>query len=160
MMAMRSSFLTCARCDGGCAVELRLADDRRLGNDLEDVLEAAPVIWSENDIVRSRNAAALGDLEIAIVKDDAKAPSGDDVVLREQALSDIGGCRRRRGRVGYDEIDAGSAQRLMPPAALISSATSSMPLREFTPDWAFAPESGRITPTLTALPWAMASRMT
>ncbi len=38
---------------------------------------------------------------------------------------------------------------LMPPAALISSATSWMPLRELMPNWALAPESGRITPILT-----------
>src|SRR5690606_3491253 len=40
---------------------------------------------------------------------------------------------------------------LMPPAALISSATNSIPFRELTPNCALAPESGMITPTFTCL---------
>ncbi|MCY1528666.1 hypothetical protein D9M68_637800 [compost metagenome] len=39
---------------------------------------------------------------------------------------------------------------LMPPAALISSAASSSPWRELMPNWALAPDSGKITPTLTS----------
>src|SRR5262249_6406984 len=49
---------------------------------------------------------------------------------------------------------------LMPPAALISSATSSMPLRELTPNWAFAPESGTTTPILIAAGCAELERIT
>src|SRR5262245_14665779 len=39
---------------------------------------------------------------------------------------------------------------LMPPAALIASATNSMPLRQLIPNCALAPDNGWITPILTA----------
>src|SRR5882724_2648643 len=88
--------------------------------------------------------------EIAIVSEDAKAPSRAVmscwVMSRWATVPAVVGVEVASATTRLIFAPPSSA---IPPAVLISSATSSMPLRELTPNWAFGPDSGMMTPTLT-----------
>jgi hypothetical protein len=133
------------------SVELRFANCRGLRHDLEDVLEPRPVIWSANDMVSRGMSRRSVTSAMAIVSDEAKAPR-----IAVTSFWAMSRCATVAAVAGVDVESATTRliiappSALMPPAALISSATSSMPLREFTPNCPFAPDKGRITPTLTA----------
>src|SRR5262245_29617755 len=99
--------------------------------------------------------------EIASVNDDANAPmtavSSFWVIRRWATVGAV---------VGFEvaslttRLILAPPSALMPPAALIVSATSSMPLRQLTPNCALAPDNGWITPTLTVARCAKPERMT
>src|ERR1035437_892238 len=95
--------------------------------------------------------------EIAMVSDDAKAPR-----MAVTSFCVMSRCATVPAVVGVEVASATTRlilappSALMPPAALISSATSSMPLRELIPNCALAPDSGMITPMLIGLACARA----
>jgi hypothetical protein len=122
-------------------------------------LKPRPVIWSANDMVRRGISRRSVTSEMAMVSDDAKAPR-----IAVTSFCVMRRCATVAAVVGV-EVESATTRlilappsALMPPAALISSATSSMPLRELMPNCAFAPDKGRMTPTLTAAPCAPARR--
>ena len=88
--------------------------------------------------------------DIANVSEEANAPR-----IAQQLFSAISLCAIVAALFGVDVESAISNEilapprPLSPPLALISSATSSTPCFEFTPNCAFAPDRGSITPTLT-----------
>src|SRR5690606_14337441 len=118
-------------------------------------LKPRPVIWSAKDIVSSGMPRRSVTSEIAMVSEEAKAPRIATTwfceIIRWATLAAVVGVEVPSATT---RLIFAPPRPLMPPAALISSATSSMPLRELMPNWALAPDSGMITPTLTDLGWA------
>src|ERR1700722_6127826 len=95
--------------------------------------------------------------EIAIVSDETKAPNTAViscwVMSLWATLPAVVGVEVASATIRLIFAPPSSA---IPPAALISSATSSIPLRALMPNWAFAPDSAMITPTLIAAASALA----
>lgn len=114
-----------------------------------------PVTWSENDMVSSGMPRRSATSDTARVSEEANAPR-----MAATLFCAISRCATVPAVVGVEVLSATTRFTLappsaaMPPAALISSATSSIPLREFTPNCALGPDNGRMTPTFTARAWA------
>src|SRR5262245_39256806 len=112
-------------------------------------------------MVRKGMSARAVTSEIASVNDDANAPM--------TAVSSFWLIRRCATVGAVDGFEVASLttrlilappSALMPPAALIASATSSIPLRHFMPHRALAADNGWITPILIVGLCAKPERMT
>ncbi|MCR6735158.1 MAG: hypothetical protein NVV83_14270 [Afipia sp.] len=113
MIATRSRSLARGLGNVDAAVKLCLADHRSLGDDLEDVLEAAAGQLIGEGLRKQRDARALRDFRHGKREGGRETSKhGDNFVLRNQALCNRGCRGRRRCRVGDDEVELGSAQSL------------------------------------------------
>src|SRR5690606_5532485 len=115
-------------------------------------LKPRSVSWSANDIVIRGMPRRSVTSEIAMESEEAKAPRIATTwfceIIRWATLAAVVGVEVPSATI---RLILAPSRPAMPPAALISSATSSMPLRELMPNWALAPDSGWMTPTLTDL---------
>ncbi|KAF0119494.1 MAG: hypothetical protein FD152_4493, partial [Xanthobacteraceae bacterium] len=161
MIATRSSFwpasAAMATVPSNCALPMTEA----LATTWKMFSKPRPVIWSEKDMVSSGTPRRSVTSEMAMVSAEAKAP--------RMAITSFCAMRRWATLAAVVGVEVESAitrlilappRALMPPAALISSATSWMPLRELIPNCALAPDNGRMTPILTVRPWPKAGPAT